>query len=343
MKPLFSIIIPIYKTEKYLDECVQSVLSQSFVDYECILVDDGSPDNCPSLCDDYSKNNTRIKVIHKENGGLSDARNAGILQATGKYIVFLDSDDKLMDNDTLKNLFEVIQKYETDVIINVNNTEFTDNGEISLLNRYSKDIIFDYPNIIVECLYKTDMYLAGCFFVVGKDYLIKNNLFFKENILHEDEHWMPRVLFKTQKIAVNHSPFYAYRVARDGSIMSKVYVKRLFDLLDIINDLLVWSKEENNYTKEGCAFMRERAKIIYDRVYQLSDAVRLQDKKAYRIICKKLNDILIILPNNYKGRRLLVSNIIGSYNTEILYRLYIRIKNRLKLQSPLQNSKNKIN
>jgi len=96
---------------------VQSVLSQSFLDYECILIDDGSPDNCPSICDDFSRNNTRIKVIHKENGGLSDARNTGILQAEGKFIIFLDSDDKLADNNTLKNLYNVIQIKEASPIL----------------------------------------------------------------------------------------------------------------------------------------------------------------------------------------------------------------------------------
>jgi glycosyltransferase involved in cell wall biosynthesis len=107
---LFSIIIPVYKVEKYLDECVQSVLSQSFTDYECILVDDGSPDNCPQICDEYAKKYEQIKIIHKENGGLSDARNVGILQASGEYIVFLDSDDYLADNNTLQNLSVIIKQ-----------------------------------------------------------------------------------------------------------------------------------------------------------------------------------------------------------------------------------------
>lgn len=329
---IFSIIIPVYKTEKYLNDCVQSVLSQSFTDYECILIDDGSPDNCPSLCDDFSENDTRIKVINKENGGLSDARNTGILQATGKYIILLDSDDKLADNDTLKNLFDVINKYDTEVIINVNYTEFTDNGEISYFNRYNKDIVFDSPNAIMEGYKNNNMYLAGCFFTVKKDYLINNNLFFKIGILHEDEHWMPRVLFKTKNIAVNHYPFYAYRVQREGSIMSKVSVKRLLDLLDTINDLLVWSKEEETYTTEGCAFMLDRAKIIYDKVYTLNDTIKHQDKNNYHIIRKKLIDVFNRFPNDYKGKRLFVSNIIGSYNTEILFRIYIKIKKKLNIK-----------
>jgi len=322
----FSIIIPVYKTEKYLNDCVQSVLSQSFTDYECILVDDGSPDNCPALCDDFSRKNNQIKVIHKENGGLSDARNKGILQARGEYIVFLDSDDKLADIDTLKNIFTVIQKYKTDVIINTNFIEFTDNGKITIKNGFNKEIVLAAPSLITNEFCEPGMYLAGCFFILKKDYIKNNNLFFKKGILHEDEHWMPRVLFRTKEIAVNHYPFYAYRVERDGSIMSKVTVKRLFDLLDTINDLLSWSKKENIYTKEGCAFMLNRAKIIYGRVNELNDTIKHQDKKYYNKISRKLKKIFNRFPKDYEGRKLIISNIIGPYFTELIYKIYIWIK-----------------
>jgi len=169
----FSIIVPVYKTEKYINDCVQSVLSQSFSDYECILVDDGSPDSCPSLCDDFCKNDKRIKVIHKENGGLSDARNTGILQAIGEYVIFLDSDDKLADIDTLKHLFDVIHIYKTDVIINVNITEFTDDGKSLSIYKLCKDIILISPNEIIDEFNKTGMYFAGCFFVLKKRILNK--------------------------------------------------------------------------------------------------------------------------------------------------------------------------
>ena len=101
MKPYFSIIIPVYKVEKYLNDCVNSVLQQTFKNFEIILVDDGSPDNCPAICDDISKNNENVKVIHKQNGGLSSARNAGLNEANGEYVIFLDSDDFYLDDKFL--------------------------------------------------------------------------------------------------------------------------------------------------------------------------------------------------------------------------------------------------
>ncbi len=110
----YSIILPIYKVENYLEECVNSVLAQRIKDYELILVDDGSPDNCPKMCDEFAKKDSKIKVVHKKNGGLSDARNAGIKVAKGEYILFIDPDDYVE-----KNYLEVIDKNvgDTDLLI----------------------------------------------------------------------------------------------------------------------------------------------------------------------------------------------------------------------------------
>lgn len=99
---LVSIVVPIYKVEKYLSRCVQSLLNQTLKDIEIILVDDGSPDKCPEMCESYLKLDKRIKVVHKKNGGLSSARNAGISVATGKYIGFVDSDDSILPIMSLK-------------------------------------------------------------------------------------------------------------------------------------------------------------------------------------------------------------------------------------------------
>ena len=111
-----SIIIPVYRTQDTLPRCLDSILQQSFTDYEVILVDDGSDDGCPQLCDEYARKDARIRVIHKENGGLSDARNAGIYEAKGEYITFIDSDDTIAEN-TLSLVIEKIIMYpETDIL-----------------------------------------------------------------------------------------------------------------------------------------------------------------------------------------------------------------------------------
>jgi len=256
----------------------------------------------------------------------------GILQAAGKYIVFLDSDDIFSDNDTLKNLYNVIQKHETDLIVNINITEFTDDGKSSSIYKFNKDIVLASTNEIIDEFNESGLYFALCFFVLKREYLINNNLFFKKDILYEDEHWIPRILYKTKEIAVNHFPFYSYRVEREGSTMnSNITAKKIFDLLDIINDLLAWSKEDNIYTKEGCLYMLERARFLYYHVFNISDAIKLQDKKAFYNIHKQLKKNFKKIPNNFKGIYLLSAKIIGLYNTESLYKLYVKyIKYLLK-------------
>ena len=102
----FSIVIPIYKVEKYLRPCIDSVLQQTFRDFELILVDDGSPDSCPQICDEYAAKDARVKVVHKINGGQASARNAGLEVAQGDYVCYVDSDDYLIDNKVLERLLE---------------------------------------------------------------------------------------------------------------------------------------------------------------------------------------------------------------------------------------------
>ena len=104
----FSVIVPVYKVEDYLPNCIESILGQTFSDFELILVDDGSPDNCPKICDSYMEKDQRIKVVHKENGGLASARRAGIKVAQGEYVFNLDSDD-LIENDTLECAYKIIK------------------------------------------------------------------------------------------------------------------------------------------------------------------------------------------------------------------------------------------
>lgn len=116
MSPRFSVVIPVYKVEKYLRQCLDSVLAQSYTDFEIVVVDDGSPDNCPAICDAYAAADSRVTVIHKENGGLSDARNAGLLAATGEYVIFMDSDDYYLSTDLFTEIDAKIAETACDAV-----------------------------------------------------------------------------------------------------------------------------------------------------------------------------------------------------------------------------------
>ena len=111
MYPKISVVLPVYKVEKYLKRCIQSICVQTYRNLEIILVDDGSPDSCPEICDELAKCDSRIRVIHKENGGLSDARNVGTAYATGEYITFVDSDDDVTET-YVEYLYGLIKKYD---------------------------------------------------------------------------------------------------------------------------------------------------------------------------------------------------------------------------------------
>ena len=143
--PVISIIVPVYKVEPYLARCVESLRSQTLKDIEIILVDDGSPDKCPRMCDEFAKADPRIRVIHKENGGLSSARNAGLRDAQGQYIGFVDSDDTA-DPDMYQNMLEIAQREQVDFVMSdylripASGKPFLKTLEI-LPGRYDKDAI----------------------------------------------------------------------------------------------------------------------------------------------------------------------------------------------------------
>ena len=174
----FSIIIPIYKVERFLQECVDSVLSQSYTDYEIILVDDGSPDDCPQICDEYAKKDSRIKVIHQDNAGIACARNTGIKCSEGEYLVFIDSDDFFICNNFLDILYKHCES-------NVDVVQYGYNKFYSQQNKYIEGEIppghkRETPSEMLSSALKANAY-CGCAWTksVRRDLIIEHDLFFK--------------------------------------------------------------------------------------------------------------------------------------------------------------------
>lgn len=129
MKTTFSVIVPIYNVEQYLKKCIESILKQTYENFELILVDDGSPDNCPAICDEYAKNDSRIRVVHKKNQGLVAARNTGVELATGEYICYVDGDDWIAENLLETVWKKVLQKTEVDMVVYSAVKQFSDHQE----------------------------------------------------------------------------------------------------------------------------------------------------------------------------------------------------------------------
>lgn len=212
MSELISIIVPIYKVELYLKRCIDSILKQSYKNLEIILVNDGSPDKCGEICDDYSRIDNRIKVIHKKNGGISEARNSGIDISHGAYITFIDSDDWINEL-YIEELYCILNKSSADIsicsYIKTTNNEFKDN--------FLFKMIYEYSNI--EALEQfTDKFYVQMVIATGK--LYKRTLFegirFPIGKIHEDEFTTYKLIFKAKKIVLTTAQLYYYWQREDS-------------------------------------------------------------------------------------------------------------------------------
>lgn len=225
--PKISIIVPVYKVEKYLRRCVDSILNQTFTDFECILVDDGSPDRCGEICDEYAKADKRIKVIHKENGGLSDARNAGIDTARGEYLGFVDSDDWIHPN-----MYEILYKAITknDVKLSACAYKETDVKEIfeeiftSEIEIYN-GMDFLMTNYVTAVVAWNKLYHRSLF----------NELRYPFGKIHEDEFTTYKMLYESGNIAYCSKKLYYYFINASGITKSGYSLKRL-DALEAWED-----------------------------------------------------------------------------------------------------------
>lgn len=248
--PVFSIIVPVYKVEEYLNECIDSILKQSFVDYEIILVDDGSPDNCPQICDKYAESSLRIKVVHKMNGGLSDARNAGIVAACGQYLLFCDSDDCWIDDDMLKKAYQCIfDNGRPDVILFSGRKFFADTGKIVYDAKLDLQIVNNSSfHDVLSYLVDSGTYsMSACTKILHREFLITNNLYFTKGLLGEDLDWFIGVMLSAVNVKAIDSYNYHYRI-RNGSITQTIKLKNIKDFLWILNrwtPLLMRNEEMN--------------------------------------------------------------------------------------------------
>ena len=235
---LFSIIIPIYNVEKYLNLCLDSVLAQEFADYEIILVDDGSTDNSPAICDEYAEKNTKIRVIHKTNGGLSDARNFGIKEAQGDYLMFLDSDDFWNGRNVLSELHNIIVERNPDIIIH-ELSSFYDLGKIVPRKFKNKDIqnfSFDFKRDLKKLVDNDVYYATACNKIIRTSIVKKNEIEFPKGKVHEDVAWCANIIPYIRSYALYSNPFYYYRKESQGSFTIKVKPKNIIDLIDILSE-----------------------------------------------------------------------------------------------------------
>ncbi len=235
---MISVIVPVYRVEKYLPRCVQSILTQTCPDWELILVDDGSPDQCGRMCDEYAQKDGRIRVLHKENGGLADARNAGTAVAKGEYIAYIDSDDWVAP-DMLEQLLEQARRAGADVVVcDLVKTETEDVRFPS--GPAAAPVLFSGPGAMEAMLYQTGFDTSAC----GKLFRAElcKKVLFPKGRLYEDLFTVYKMLFAAQRVVYLPRVLYAYRNNPD-SIMNRRFDHRNLDELDAADAIEAFVQE----------------------------------------------------------------------------------------------------
>lgn len=226
---LISVIVPVYNVELYLKECVESIVNQNNAQFEILLIDDGSTDNSGILCDQLAGEYSCISVIHQKNGGLSVARNKGIQEAKGDYLLFVDSDDILLGEDALSEIAKSIDRIHPDLLMILPREYNEDFSTVLVEHRscaWKDNIVYSSKEIIDQLYRENGIYITMAQTkVISREYCIKNNLFFTEGIYHEDDEWIAKVLLTNPQIAFLLKALYGYR-HRGNSIVSALDQKK---------------------------------------------------------------------------------------------------------------------
>ena len=326
MSPLFSVIIPLYNCEKYIAECIQSILCQKYNNYEVIIVDDGSTDSSGNIARSFAKNNSKINVISKENGGVASARNSGLKAAIGQYIVFLDSDDIMISN-ALENISSVLESDGADMYVCGSYYELINNKYI--VNRMFDDTVFDTQmdtrTIKILCQNLSSM----CIGVYKREFLNENELFVREGITTaEDTDFYFRCLLKCKKIQLIDNALFAYRF-NPQSVSNSLSYKNIRDVMMICSErmgaLLDFEECEVDKTKAmdffATKYIHFAVKINELHGKERAECIRAVKKDLYLLsFAKKREDYLFFA----------FSKIFGVNVAIILFHNAVRFRNIMK-------------
>lgn len=299
LKELITIVVPIYNVEEYLNKCIETILCQTYENIEILLIDDGSTDNCGNICDLYAKKDSRVKVIHKENGGLSDARNTGIEAANGKYICFIDSDDYISPI-FIETLYNLCKENNTKISQCSFNIVYDNNGKSG---EAEQEVNIYTSEEMVKNLYN-EKYVETVI-VCDKlyDITLFKNIKFPKGKINEDEAITYKLFYEAESICTTNLKLYFYRKNLNSITNSKFTLKNLY-YLSVLKERDEFFKEKGNeclvilnlktyfyslvksyckcklYIKDS-ADIRRKIKVEYKKVYKVlisSQVVKLKTK-----------------------------------------------------------------
>lgn len=303
MKDLISIIVPVYNVEQYLDKCVQSIVDQTYTNLEIILIDDGSPDNCPKMCDEWAEKDSRIKVIHKKNSGVSSARNIGLKKFTGDWLMFIDADDYIETN-TIFELIELTRNFKCEIIKFSGqqlNSDYT--HKLNFVERVKQGVVSN--SYYIKYLL-TNMACAVWGNLYRKD--IVENVFFDETMANkEDMLFLIQVASKSKEIYVSYERYYNY-VMHDNSSSSVSYEKTL-DYLVMLKELDKIFSNTNEYNKEILACKITSHYIIAKRLWQLG----IKDENYKQSICFLRKNMFHVINPFFKIKKIRLKVIFVCY------------------------------
>lgn len=319
---MISFIVPVYNCEKYLATCVDSLLKTG-KDNEIILVDDGSSDSSPMICDNYASNNEKIKVFHIPNGGPSGARNVGIRNANEEYISFVDSDDYI-DDKVYRDIMNIIENERVDMVF-TQMSLFDETSQVfvgktdprmdSLKSaRYNQEKLL---KILINCKITP----SPCRYVIKSSIIKGNNIYFKEHIQHEDTLWYPQLIVNCENGYYYDKPFYNIRM-RLGSRGKLNHELRRKSILLINDELIAISKDKNGLQKD---FIFQNVNININflmREYASMDKGEKEVIKNWLIANKDILPCLV----KYDGFKRKVAKVIGYYNAYVVYAKVLNLK-----------------
>lgn len=281
--PLISVIVPIYKVEPYFDKCISSIVNQTYTNLEIILVDDGSPDQCPQMCDAWAEKDARIRVIHKENGGLSDARNAGMAVATGELMTFVDSDDWI-DPDMYKHLYQRMVEDYSDIAACGVQMVWEDGTPPRILTRMGNHVLSKEE--AMQAIIEESWLKQPVWYKLYKTNLIKDILF-PVGKYHEDVFWSYQAVDRANKISVSDHVGYYY-LQRNGSIMGEEYSLKRLDAIEA-------KVQRHAYIKENFPMMENLSAkdLWFTCIYQGQMALRKSSPDTVKIVMTYLKKVLL--------------------------------------------------
>ena len=324
MTYLISIIIPVYNLENYLDQCLKNILQQTYNNLEIVLVNDGSTDLSRSICEEYSQNNVRIKVIHQPNKGAASARNNGILNSNGDYIIFLDGDDYWDDTQFLEKCMKNLQESNADIIIfglkkyyeDINKIEESrDNFDRNLINLNNKKETLRY--LVSNNLYTS----SSCTKIIKRNIIIENNILFRENSLCEDIDWNARLVICSNVIdVINISP-YVYR-QRKESKTHNLSINNIVNLIESIELCISLNDKALDFEYEYMSY------VAYQYITLLVCLNQIKENISQELM-KKIKDYRYLLKYDLIKRVHifnLINKFLGFSMLNLFIKLYLKIR-----------------